>query len=248
MEINKNILEKEEIHGIWRIIPSISISEIISQSGYDFQILDCEHGGYDFRSLHADICACELNNSIPFVRVSGLNKVEVQRCLDLGAKGIVFPQINTFQDFKDASELLMYSPVGTRGFNPFVRSNKFGINENMLNAKPYCITIVESLKAVEEIERIVEIENIDMIYIGSYDLSAQLNCIGDMENDKLKKCIDYIIACCVSAGKKVSLMVHTKKEYEFYKNKGVAGFVHAVESFKIKTYFNDSLNSFKKAT
>lgn len=246
MEINNNILEKEEIHGIWRIIPSISISEIISQSGYDFQILDCEHGGYDFSSLHADICACELNNSIPFVRVSGLNKVEVQRCLDLGAKGIVFPQINTFQDFKDASDLLMYSPSGTRGFNPFVRSNKFGINENRLNAKPYCITIVESLKAVEEIERIVEIENIDMIYIGSYDLSAQLNCIGDMENEKLKKCIDHVIACCVSAGKKVSLMVHTNNQYKFYKNKGVAGFVHAVESFKIKSYFNDSLNSFKR--
>ena len=47
MEINKNILEKEEIHGIWRIIPSISMSEIISQSGYDFQILDCEHGAYN---------------------------------------------------------------------------------------------------------------------------------------------------------------------------------------------------------
>jgi 4-hydroxy-2-oxoheptanedioate aldolase len=193
MEINKNILEKEEIHGIWRIIPSISMSEIISQSGFDFQILDCEHGGYDFNTLYADICACELNNSTPFVRVSGLNKVEVQRCLDLGAKGIVFPQINTFQDFKDASDLLMYSPVGTRGFNPFVRSNKFGINKN-----------------------------------------------------QLKACIDHVIACCVAAGKKVSLMVHTTNQYEFYKNKGVAGFVHAVESFKIKSYFNDSLNSFKR--
>jgi 2-keto-3-deoxy-L-rhamnonate aldolase RhmA len=246
MKKNNNILQKEEFHGIWRIIPSIYMSEIISQSGYDFQILDCEHGGYDFSSLHADICACELNNSIPFVRVSGINKVEVQRCLDLGAKGIVFPQINTFQDFKDASDLLMYSPAGTRGFNPFVRSNKFGINKNLLNEKPYCITIVESLKAVEEIERIVKIENIDMIYIGAYDLSAQLNCIGDMENEKLIKCIDQIIDCCVLAGKKVSIMVHTNNHYKYYKNKGVSGFVHAVESFKIKSYFNDSLNSFKR--
>ena len=66
------------------------------------------------------------------------------------------------------------------------------------------------------------------------------------ENEKLKKCIDHVIACCVSAGKKVSLMVHTNNQYKFYKNKGVAGFVHAVESFKIKSYFNDSLNSFKR--
>ena len=67
-----------------------------------------------------------------------------------------------------------------------------------------------------------------------------------IENEKLKKYIDHVITCCISAGKKVSLMVHTTNQYEFYKNKGVACFVHAVESFKIKSYFYDSLNSFKR--
>jgi 4-hydroxy-2-oxoheptanedioate aldolase len=74
------------LHGIWRIIPSPMLTEALAQGGLDFQILDCEHGAYDFATLLPDILACERQDCAAFVRVSGTDRIEVQRCLDLGAR------------------------------------------------------------------------------------------------------------------------------------------------------------------
>ncbi len=246
---NRYIIEKKQpLHGIWRILPSVSLTEIIAQSGFDFQILDCEHGGYDYDTLLKDIIASQLHNSSPFVRVSGINKVEVQRCLDLGAHGIVFPQLNSYDDFKIAAELMEYAPRGIRGFNPFVRVGGYGIGDKPANpVKPICIAIIETLQAVNELETIVTIDGIDMFYIGSYDLSAQLGCIGEMNSPILIDVVDRIISVCSNAGKRVSLMIHDKVQFEATAAKGVSVFVHAVDSYKIKSFFFKGLTEIKNS-
>jgi 4-hydroxy-2-oxoheptanedioate aldolase len=231
---------KKYLNGIWRIMPSPQISEIIAQSGFDFQILDCEHGSYDYQSLDADIRACDLHNCVAFVRVSGLNKVEVQRCLDLGASGIVFPQLTNFVDFKKAVELVNYAPVGSRGFNPFVRSWGYGINNGEIK-KAKCITIIETLQAVDELEQILNFDGIDMIYIGSYDLSAQLGCIGKMDDLRLTTLVDDIINMCTAASKPVGVMISGSEQYNLFKNKGVNIFVHTVDTHQIKRTFSTAI-------
>ena len=121
MAIQPHPLDADLLHGIWRIIPNASLTEIIAQSGFNFQILDREHGAYDYDTLQADITACDARGCAPFVRVSGKDNVEVQRCLDLGAHGLVFPQLSTPEEFARASAMMDHAPVGTRGFNPFVQ-------------------------------------------------------------------------------------------------------------------------------
>jgi len=239
MNINKN-----ELHGIWRIIPSSTITEIIGNSGFDFQFLDCEHGSYDYATLANDIRACELTNCNSIVRVSGLNKVEVQRCLDLGAKGIVFPQLCNFDDFKTATMLLDYAPVGLRGYNPFVRA--FGYGNSKSVSKPICITIIETLDAVNDLDKILTLKGIDYIYVGSYDLSAQLGCVGQMDNPKLISIIDLIIEKCNLASKPVGVMINNKSQYDNYKLKGVTMFVHSVESYNIQHLFDNIIIPYKK--
>ena len=189
--MNKN----NESHGIWRITPSMTLTEIIAQSDFDFQIFDCEHGGYDYQTLEQDIRVCQLMNCSAYVRVTGLDKVEVQRCLDLGADGIVFPQLNNYSDFKYATSLIQYPPNGIRGFNPFVRAGKYGF-ENIEEKKLKCIAIIETIQAVEEIDEILALEDLDLVYIGVYDLSAQLNCMGIMDSTQLIKGVNELIIKC----------------------------------------------------
>jgi 2-keto-3-deoxy-L-rhamnonate aldolase RhmA len=239
-----NFLDHYESYGIWRIIPSLTLTDIIAQSKYDFQILDCEHGAYDFHTLEQDIKICHLNNSLAYVRVSGLNKVEVQRCLDLGADGIVFPQLNSYEDFNLATKMTQYAPKGIRGFNPFVSTGKYGY-ENISEKKIKCIAIIETLNAVTELERILSIVELDILYIGVYDLSAQLDCIGKMDSPELLMLIDNIIACCKKASKNVGLMINNIEDLKRYKKKGVNIFVHSVDSFIIKNVFTNAMNNFK---
>jgi len=240
-----NQMSKKVTNGIWRIIPSPFITEIIAQAGYDFQIFDCEHGAYDYAQLSNEIIACQNQKCKPIVRVSGINKVEVQRCLDLGARGIVFPSLSSFSDFETATKLLDYAPNGTRGFNPFVKACDYGSKKVGEVQTPECITIIETLEAVKQLDKILTLTRIDMFYIGSYDLSAQLNCIGKMDSPKLIKTTKEIIAKVKAKGKKIGILVHDKKTYDYYKDLGVTTFVHSVESFKIKKYFQSNLQEFK---
>ncbi len=221
------------LHGIWRIIPSPALTEIFAQSGLHFQILDCEHGAYDYATLLPDIIACERQGCAPFVRVSGTNKVEVQRCLDLGARGLVFPQLATADDFARAAASMDYAPAGTRGYNPFVRAFDYG-SPSSPRPRPWFVPIVETLEAARQIDAIVALPRIDMIYIGSYDLSAQLGVPGKMDAPELTALVDRIIAACQRAGKAVGHMALTPEAARALTARGVQGLVHGVDSARIK--------------
>lgn len=238
--------DKNPMHGIWRILPSVYIAEIIAKSGFDFQILDCEHGPYTTSELIAEIAVCQLNRCIPLVRVSQLNKAEVQRALDIGAEGIVFPGLTTYDDFCQAAAFMDYAPAGSRGFNPFVRSKNYGAPENIERPLPYCITIVETLEAVQKLDQILDIERIDTIYIGTYDLSAQLGIIGQMDAPQLVELTQRISTKAISKGKKVAVMASNVDGYKNASANGISAFVHSVDTNQIQILFKSILNPFRK--
>lgn len=240
------------LHGIWRIIPSPFVTELLAQSGFDFQILDCEHGAYDFATLVPDILACERHGCAPFVRVSGHDKIEVQRCLDLGARGLVFPQLASAEDFARAAAMMDYAPTGTRGFNPFVRAGNYGIGTAPMNAtspatRPWFIPIVETLQAAEAIDTIARLERIDLVYVGVYDLSAQLGCAGKMDAPELVRLVDRILAACAHAGKPVGLMALTDAAQQLA-GRGVQAIVHGVESHRFKQAMTDIVRPLRGLT
>jgi 2-keto-3-deoxy-L-rhamnonate aldolase RhmA len=227
--------EAKPLHGIWRIVPSPMLSEMFAQGGMNFQILDCEHGAYDYATLLPDMLACERHGCAPFIRVSGTSKVEVQRCLDLGARGLVFPQLATCDDFKRAADMMDYPPAGTRGFNPFVRGGDYGMPPPSAQVeRPWFIPIVEMLSAVEEIEAIVRLPRIDLIYIGAYDLSTALGCPGRMDAPELVQVVNRVISACGKAGKPVGSIALTAAAARSLAASGVQALVHGVDSQRLR--------------
>jgi 2-keto-3-deoxy-L-rhamnonate aldolase RhmA len=243
------------LHGLWRIVPSPMLSEIFAQSGLDFQILDCEHGGYDYATLLPDILACECHGCAPLIRVSGHDKIEVQRCLDLGAHGLVFPQLNTVDDFARAGAMMDCAPLGTRGYNPFVRAGNYGTVGGALcpdsnsdapssgpkapstitrPARPWFVPIVETLAAAEHIASIAALPRIDLVYIGVYDLSAQLGCPGKLDAPELAQIVEQILAACFAARKPVGMMALSADAAKQLAARGVQALVHGVDSQRIK--------------
>lgn len=229
------------VHGLWRIIPSPQLTELIALAGYDFQILDCEHGAYDYGTLLPDLLACERHGCAPLVRVGGNDPIEVQRCLDLGARGLVFPQLATVDDFARAAAMLDYAPAGTRGYNPFVRAGGYGASSGA--ARPWFVPIVETLTAVEQIDAILALRRIDLIYVGSYDLSAQLGCPGKMDTPELLGTIDRILSACRAAGVPAAAMAPNPADRSALATQGVQVFVHGVESHLVRQSLAQPLHS-----
>lgn len=232
------------VHGLWRIIPSPQLTEAVALAGFDFQVLDCEHGAYDYGTLLPDLLACERHGCAPLVRVSGTDPVEVQRCLDLGARGLVFPQLTDYASFAAAAACMDHAPAGTRGFNPFVRALNYGSPGKV--ARPWFVPIIETLAAVADLDAILQLERIDLVYVGSYDLSAQLGVAGQMNAPVLVQTIERILTACRSAGKPVGLMVLDEAAARHRITQGVSALVHGVDSHRVKEAMHGLLSPLRE--
>ncbi|KAL4343858.1 hypothetical protein HN51_062070 [Arachis hypogaea] len=165
--------------------------EIAGWSGYDFVILDLEHGfggiSEGLRCIHALTAA----NTPVIVRVPELSHVWVKKVLDLGPQGIIFPLVDGPQSAKKAVSYCRYPPNGVRGVaTPIVRASRFGIDESY--AKKYekdllILCQVETAEAVENVEGIAAVDGVDGIMVGPLDLSASVGCMHDPRNEKVKE-------------------------------------------------------------
>ncbi|XP_016161766.1 uncharacterized protein LOC107604648 [Arachis ipaensis] len=165
--------------------------EIAGWSGYDFVILDLEHGfggiSEGLRCIHALTAA----NTPVIVRVPELSHVWVKKVLDLGPQGIIFPLVDGPESAKKAVSYCRYPPNGVRGVaTPIVRASRFGIDESY--AKKYekdllILCQVETAEGVENVEGIAAVDGVDGIMVGPLDLSASVGCMHDPRNEKVKE-------------------------------------------------------------
>lgn len=240
MIITENILKlklkkDQPVVGAWSIISSPIVVEILALSGFDFLILDMEHGVYDQTALDACIRACEAANCAPIVRVPGINPSAVQWALDLGAHGIVVPQVGNAASASMAVGMTKFAPAGTRGYNPFTRaadyaapsSNKIG---KLRNDYGLTSVIIENQTALNELNAILAIEDLDVVYVGAYDLSIALGCEGDTKHPVICQILDQTIAKVRSAGKIAGLMVRSKEDVAKAIKLGARFLVYSVDT------------------
>ncbi len=242
----------ESVLGIWSLIASPTVAEIMGIAGMDFQILDREHGAYDLGSLEAGIRTCESVECSPLVRVSSFSPSEIQSALDLGAHGILVPRIASADDVKAAIACMRYAPHGTRGFNPFTRSARYNSpktegtrlsDENILRG-----IIVEEKSACEEIDEILSIADLDLVYVGAYDLSMALGYAGNVREPQLVNLIENLVKKIRKAGKAAGMMVRTKADMDRALAIGATMLVWSVDTDLIRLAATGPVDAFRKKT
>jgi 4-hydroxy-2-oxoheptanedioate aldolase len=193
------------IAGMWMVLPTAQASGAIAAAGFDFAILDCEHGGFDFATLEASITACEVGGASPLVRVPGPDPFFVQRALDLGADGIMVPQVPDAEVALRAVKMAHFAPLGTRGLNPFTRGGRYGMppQPKYVPGYPFTGVLVESPEAAAHLARIVEIPALDHVYLGIYDYSVALGIPGEVDDSRVQAFIERAARIVRDAGKSV---------------------------------------------
>ena len=188
-------IKKKYSLGSWIQIPNTSIAEIFGSSGYDWIALDLEHGAISIDQIPDLARAIELGNSLAFARVSNLQLEEVNRILDTGISGLIFPKIESATVLKNLIYTCTLPPHGCRGVG-YSRANMFGRNFNVYSKglfKPFIIAQIESIKGVDNLDSILKVKGLDAIFIGPYDLSASLKVMGNFNSKKFKETITKII-------------------------------------------------------
>jgi len=192
----------ETLHGTMISIPSAAIAEVLAEVGFDWLFIDGEHGPIDSAELISILQAVE--RDVPCIyRVPQLGAGAIKRALDMGAAGIIVPQIETEADARDAVRLSRYAPEGERGVG-LARAHRYGFafREYVERANDDIAVIVqaEHVRAVENIDRIAAVPGLDAVFLGPYDLSASLGHPGDLHHPAVTEAIEHITTTCQAQG------------------------------------------------
>lgn len=245
--IKQKLTQGQPVLGIWSIIPSTAVVEILSLSGFDFAILDMEHGVFDLGSLEACVRAVEAAGSTPLVRIPGMSPSAAQWALDLGAHGIVVPQVRNAQDAVAVVGMAKYAPLGQRGYNPFTRAANYANPADNRSGKlnnEFSLTcvIVESESALADLDAICATPGVDIIYMGIYDLAVALGAHGDTRNPLIVEVVERSIARIRSAGKAAGMMVRNPVDMARALSLGANFLVYGVDTFLIREAASNAVN------
>jgi 2-keto-3-deoxy-L-rhamnonate aldolase RhmA len=203
--IKAKLKKGEAAIGTLLYIPSAKLAELVALCGYEFLVIDQEHGSIGVEAAEDMVRASELHNCVPIVRVSHLHSHTILQALDMGAMGVHVPNVNTAEDARRAVRLTRYASLGERGLAG-VRAYRYGLREKMAdycrqaNEEVMVIAHVESVEAVENLDAMLEVEGVDVYYLGPSDLSNSMGQPG-VQDAKLQKVVADAIAKIVKAGK-----------------------------------------------
>ena len=224
--LRQALAAKTVLYGTWVQTPSPEVVEILGWSGWDFVILDLEHGPYGPERLPHLMRAAEAGGTTAFVRVPLSAPDQVGKALDLGAAGIVSPGVTSADAGAAAVKLTRFPPTGSRGATPSTRQLHYsGIPFASLTGKdapqPLIVLQVEARLATSDLGSILAIEGLDVLFIGPYDLSTSLGLAGQFDHPKVREAISEIVERAGERGVAVGIWVPDAKSAHFWVDHGV---------------------------
>lgn len=167
--------------------------EIIGYTGFDFVIIDMEHGPFDVEGALRLVRAADAAGITPIVRVPENSNVAILKALDIGASAVLVPGISSKEDAERAIRASKYGPIGIRGACPCVRANKYGAGDpNYLrraNDETSLILLVEGKEGVKNFDDIISLPHIDAVMLGPFDLSVSLGLPGEIYNPVVRNAL-----------------------------------------------------------
>ena len=193
------LLKNELTLGTWIQIGNPAIAEILARVGYDWICVDLEHGSIDIETLTNLFRAIEANGAVPVARLPQNDPIWIRRSLDAGAMGLIIPMINSAQEIESAIRCAKYPPRGERGYG-YSRANTFGMNfEDYIasaNEEIAIIAQIEHKDGIANIDSILQVEDLDGVFIGPLDLSGSYGKTGQLDCTEMREALKrYLDAC-----------------------------------------------------
>jgi len=202
-----------------------SMIEAMAYAGFDFIIIDLEHGPNTILNAQNLIRAAQFAGAFPIVRVANNTGEDIGKALDVGAKGVQVPQITNADEARLAVQHAKFAPIGMRGVCRFVRAAEYSNKDRFEYFKEandqYLILQLEGMEAVQNFEEIIKVEGIDIIFLGPYDLSQALGVSGQINHPLVLEKMKYIIEGCKAKGIKTGVFTDNLTDAKNWKEIGV---------------------------
>ncbi len=247
MDFRARLINGETLLGTMITLPSPEMVEVMVGVGYDWLFIDCEHGAFDAAVAQSLLQAA--GSRCPCViRVPNSDDVWIKKALDIGASGIIVPQVNSADQVRAVVASCKYPPEGTRGVG-IGRAHAYGANFNQYvasaNDNIAVIVQAEHIDAVACIDEIVRVQGIDAILVGPYDLSASLGKIGQLDDSEVVAAIEKVRSCCSDAGKTLGFFGISAEAVQPYLDQGYSLIAVGVDVLFASKGATETLNSLR---
>jgi len=202
-----------------------SVMQVLLNGGFDFVIIDGEHGPFNIETV-ADLARNGVNLGItPVVRVTDITYTHIHQPLDAGAMGLMIPRITDATQVKEVVKLMKFPPLGIRGNaqnRGYTRWQAGNVSETMAKANKEFLLIIqiETKQAIDNLESILAIPEVDILYVGPNDLSISLGVAGQIDSPILHSAIEKVLEGCNKYNKIPGIHSTDLKWSVHWKNKG----------------------------
>lgn len=223
--LKQRLKNGETLHGCWLNLGSSLTAEIVGLAGYDWVLIDLEHGAGTEKDVLAQLQALEATPAGAIVRVESSASQRIHRVLDMGAEGIMCPKVNTAEEARQVVSGLRYPPHGHRGVAKMVRATQFAQNFQSYyeNAQDNLLGVVqiETAEALDHLDEIAALDGADVLFIGPADLTMDLGIFGQFDHPLFKDAVQKITAAARKAGKATGILFFNPEEYQNYHDQGI---------------------------
>ncbi len=211
--------------GLWLNLGSPVATEIAGQAGFDWCLIDAEHGPYDPVLIQQQLQVLAGTHTAPVVRVPIGRDWVLKQVLDLGVQTVLVPMVDTESEARAAVRACRYPPEGVRGMGPGVaRAGRYGaITDYAATANDEICVLVqaESKAALKNLDAILAMEGIDGVFVGPADLAADMGYRDDLMNAEVMAAVDEAITRIVASGKAAGIIAFNAELQAHYTNLGV---------------------------
>ena len=205
--VKRKLLAGQPAFGVSVMFPSPHVVDMAGRLGFDWVLIDCEHGSISPESVELMVLAAESANITPIARPSVNSFEAIGQLMDRGVMGVQVPHVNTADDAQRAVQAVKYYPLGERGLAAGVRSSSYGFGMTMTeyaeesNRETLVCVQLEEGQAVKNVDQIIGVEGVDVFFVGPSDLSQSLGYPGRPDTPEVREAMEHVFSTVRAAGK-----------------------------------------------
>lgn len=189
----RELAEGKQMIGLWVGLGDDNVAELCAHAGFDWLLIDGEHGPNDLRSILSQMRAIQGSPSATVVRLPSDDQAMIKQHLDIGAQSLLIPMIESAEQARDVVRSCRYAPAGVRGIGAaLARASRYGRVGDYIHraADEICILLqVETVKGIKALDAILEVEGVDGVFVGPADLAADMGLPGKPGCDEVQKVV-----------------------------------------------------------
>jgi 4-hydroxy-2-oxoheptanedioate aldolase len=222
-DVRRKWSQRQACHGLWSLLPGVVTAEVLARTGPDYVVVDLQHGAAAEAELPGMTAAIRAAGAVPLVRTRSPLFADVGRPLDLGACGVIVPNVRDAEHAREVVAATRYAPAGGRSIGRL----SGGADQ------PLVILMVETATALDDLDAVLAVEGLDGIYVGPGDLSLSLGMAGADRSAELRDVLSSIVARAVAAGVPVGVHAYNGEDAARYAAEGATIVTVAVDSVSL---------------